>query len=496
MAKDKMKVLLVSSEAVPFAKVGGLADVVGSLGKELANEGLDIRIALPKYSEVYQYIADQGLKPVRSADITVSMESGDVSGRVEEYSYSGITYVLIDNPFYFKREGIYLDARTRYDYSDSLERFTFFSRAVIEACRKLDERPDIIHANDWQTGLVPVYLKTIYKTDAFFKNTRSVFTIHNLSYQGIFPVEQFTVTGLDWKFFTINGLEYYGHLNLMKGGIVFSDMAITVSETYAREIQTPEYGNGLEGVIRDKAYYKKLIGIVNGVDYDEWNPRVDAFLKERFGINYDLSSIAQKPKVKLAFLKENGIASPDPRRPLIGIVSRLVDQKGFDLIFEIIDELLKQNIYFAVLGTGKYEYESRLKSIRDRYPDRAIVFLGFDIPNSHLIEAASDIYLMPSRFEPCGQNQLYSLRYGTIPVARFTGGLADTIKDDKTGFLFNDYNPDDLLNALKKAVDLFRNSPDRWKKMMENAMREDWSWKRAAVRYIESYRQLLSEPLS
>jgi starch synthase len=493
MGKDKLRVLIVSSESVPFAKVGGLADVVGALAKELRESGVDARIMIPKYSEVYEFMTHSGLASSRTRDFTINLEMGEVQGKVEEVEYNGTPFYFIDNPKYFRREGIYVDERTKYDFPDSLERFTFFSKAVLESAKLIDFKPDVIHSHDWQTGLIPVYLKTVYKLDSFYKNTRSVFTIHNLSYQGIFPVEQFSVTGLDWKYFTINGLEYYGHLNLMKGGIVFSDMAATVSETYAREIQTPEYGNGLEGVIRDKAMYKKLVGIVNGVDYEEWNPKVDVSIQKKFGLNFDAGSLANKQKIKEVFLADNGISNPDPRKPLIGIVSRLVDQKGFDLIFEVLDEMLKMNVYFAILGTGKHEYENRLKAARDRYPDRMIVNIGFDIPFSHYIEAASDIFLMPSRFEPCGQNQLYSLKYGTIPVVRNTGGLADTVKDDKTGFLFNDYNPDDLFVVVKKAVEMFRNSPDRFRKLIENAMREDWSWKKAAKKYMESYRQLLGE---
>ena len=493
MAKEKLKILIVSSEAVPFAKVGGLADVVGALGKELKDNDLDVRIAIPKYTEVYEFIKKNNIIIKKSLDVTVSLENGETAGKVEEIDYQGVTYYFIDNPNYFRREGIYVDAKTKYDFPDCLERFTFFNKAVLEAGKLMDFKPEIIHAHDWQTGLIPVYLKTVYKMDSFYKNTRAVFTIHNLSYQGIFPVEQFSITGLDWKYFTINGLEYYGHLNLMKGGIVFSDVSATVSETYAKEIQSPEYGNGLEGVIKDKAIYKKLAGIVNGVDYDEWNPKIDKYLNEHYHINYDFNTLNNKQKIKELFLQENGIHNPDIKKPLIGIISRLVDQKGFDLIFEVLDELLKLNVYFVVLGVGKHEYENKLKALKDKYPDKTIVKIGFDIPFSHYIEAASDIYLMPSRFEPCGQNQLYSLRYGTLPVVRNTGGLADTVKNEKTGFIFNDYNPDDLFVTIKKAVDIFKNSPDKWKKMVENSMKEDWSWKKAAKKYLETYKELMND---
>ncbi|OHD53735.1 MAG: hypothetical protein A2Y33_07330 [Spirochaetes bacterium GWF1_51_8] len=488
-----MKVLLVASEAVPFAKVGGLADVVGAQGKIMQEEGLDVRIAIPKYKVVSDNIEKLGLKVKPSFDFTISLENREEKGRVEEVVYAGVTYYLIDRPDYFMREGIYTDPQSRQDYPDNLRRFVFFSRAILECAKGVGFQPDIIHVHDWQTGLIPVYLRTDYKMDSFFRQTKCVFTIHNLAYQGIFPVELFTLTGLDWKYFTIHGLEYYGHLNLMKGGIVYSDVTTTVSQTYAKEIQTPEYGNGLEGVMSDKALYGNLYGIFNGVDYSEWHPSTDTYLKEHFGINYDVDTLDKKKEIKLKYLSENGIKKPDLNKPLIGIVSRLVDQKGWDIILEIIDQLFKEDIYFTVLGTGKYEYENRLRSVKSNYPDKMIVEIGFDIPNSHYIEAASDIYLMPSRFEPCGLNQLYSLAYGTVPVVRYTGGLADTVKDGKTGFVFKNYNPEDMMAALKKAIDMYRTSQDKWKKLMENAMKEDWSWKKAIKSYNELYDKVMAK---
>ncbi len=490
MPNGKIKVLIVAGEAVPFAKVGGLADVVGALGKEIQKNGAEVRIVIPKYTIVYDYIKENNIKIINSYDITVSIEEKEVKAKVDEVQNDGVIYYFIDSPYYFKRDGIYMDSKTRTDYSDSLERFVFFCKSVLECAKACDFKPDIIQCNDWQTGLVPVYLKTFYKLDSFFKTTYSIYSIHNLSYQGIFPVEQFTITGLDWKYFSVNELEYYGHLNMLKGGIVFSDMIITVSETYAREIQMSEFGNGLEGILKVKASQKKLFGIVNGADYKEWNPAVDIHMKNKYKMNYDFSTLDRKKKIKEMFLKDSGFKNPDPDKPVIGIISRLVDQKGFDLIFEIMDELLKLGVYFVVLGTGKTEYENKLETIRERYPDKTAVFIEFNIPLSHYIEAASDIFLMPSRFEPCGLNQLYSLKYGTIPVVRNTGGLADTVKDGKTGFVFNDYNPDEFLNTLKKAVQTYRSTPDKWNKIMENAMKEDWSWERAAKKYYELYESL------
>lgn len=491
MAASKIKVLIISSEAVPFAKVGGLADVAGSLAKRMTEAGVDVRIVIPKYSEVSKNIQELKLKCLDKRELTISIENDEESGVVELYEYHKVKYLFIDKPELFQRDGIYMDYQTKQDFSDNLRRFVFFSKAALEAAKSFDFQPDLVHSHDWQTGLIPVYLKTIHKLDSFYHQTKSVFTVHNLAYQGIFPVEQFTITGLDWKYFTINGLEYYGHLNLMKGGIVFSDITTTVSETYATEVQTPEYGNGLEGVMSDKANYGALFGIMNGVDYDEWNPKVDTHLKEHFNLNYDLDKLANKKKIKMQFLKENGISNPDDKKPLVGIISRLADQKGWDIIFEIVDQLLSEDIYFTVLGTGKYEYENKLKNLREKYPDNMIVFIGFNIPTSHYIEAASDIYLAPSRFEPCGLNQLYSLRYGAIPLVRQTGGLADTVKDNKTGFSFRNYSPEELLKTFHKAVEKYKTQPDKWKKMVATAMNEDWSWKIATEKYLELYKRLV-----
>jgi starch synthase len=495
MPIDKIKVLLVAGEAVPFAKVGGLADVVGALGKEIGKNNTEVRIVIPKYTVVYDYIEQNNIKINKVRDIKVSVEDREIKAKIEEIVYDDVVYYFIDSPFHFKREGIYIDSKTRTDYSDSLERFVFFCKAVLEGAKTFSFKPDIIQCNDWQTGLVPVYLKTLYKLDPFFKDTYSIYSIHNLSYQGIFPVEQFTITGLDWKYFSFNELEYYGHLNLLKGGIVFSDVIVTVSETYAKEIQTSEFGNGLEGILKNKALQRRLYGIVNGADYKDWNPEIDVYLKTKYNINFNLSSLGNKKKIKELFLKDCGLADASPDVPLIGMISRLVDQKGFDLVFEIINELLKMDVYFVVLGTGKTEYESRFKSLKERYPNQTAVFIEFNIPLSHYIESAADIFMMPSRFEPCGLNQLYSLKYGTIPVVRYTGGLADTVKDGKTGFVFSSYSPEEFFNTLIKAIQTYKNEPEKWGKMVENAMSEDWSWNRAAKKYCELYKSLISDQL-
>lgn len=487
-----LKVLFVGSEAVPFVKVGGMGDVIGALAKELSALGINVRIVIPKFVDVQKNIQRLGLKSKRVEPVAVFIDGKEEFGQIEEYRYQNITYYIIDNPDYYARNGLYFDRQTKQEYHDNLRRFVFFNKVALETAKIFDFQPDIVHTHDWQTGLVPIYLKTIYKFDSFYQSTKSVITAHNLSYQGIFPVEQFTLTGLDWKYFTVEGLEYYGHLNLLKGGIVFSDITITVSETYAKEIQSPEYGNGLEGIMINKANNNKLFGIVNGVDYSEWDPENDKYLKDKFGIGYSATTLENKLKIKEKFLKEAGVKKPDLSKPLIGAISRLIDQKGWDILMEIIEPLLEQDVYFTVLGTGKQEYENRLKELAEKYPQKALIKIKFDIPCSHYIEAASDIFLMPSRFEPCGMNQLYSLRYGTITVVRNTGGLADTVKNGKTGFIFNNYNPDDLISTIKKAIDIYCNSPEKWKKMMQSAMKEDWSWKKSAKSYINLYKDAVS----
>ncbi len=492
MSKKKPKILLAASEAWPFAKVGGLADVVGALGKRLNELEVAVCIVIPKYRSTIRFMTEHQLTVSRSFDLSIQMETGKESGKIEEVIYNGLVFYLIDQPDYFDRNGIYLDNDTRQDFSDNLQRFVFFSKAVFQGLKLMDFQPDIIHAQDWQMGLVPVYLKTLYRADAFFAHTKSVFTIHNLSYQGIFSVENYSITGLDWKYFTVAELEYYGHLNLIKGGIIFSDLTTTVSKTYAEEMQTPELGNGLEGVIQEKSKNGKLIGIVNGVDYSEWNPEIDIHLKEVFGLNYSQKSLETKTKIKSLFLEQIGIKNPELSRPLIGIVSRMVDQKGFDILFECIDNLLKEDIYLVVLGQGKFEYEYHFKELQKQYPAKIKVFVEFNIRLSHFIEAASDIFLLPSRFEPCGLNQLYSLKYGTLPVVRRTGGLADTVTNGETGFLFDFYNPDELLRTLRKALDTYRNNPAEWIKMMKTGMSQDWSWKKVAHTYLKAYNNLLT----
>ncbi len=488
MATSKPHILLVATEVSPFAKVGGLADVVGALAKEFHSLGkVRISVALPRYNDVDRFLASQNLTPDKREELTISIGNQSLTGAIEHVSYKGVDIYLVDQPHYFKRNGIYFDETYKIDYADNLERMTFFTRFVFEALKALDLKVDIIHAHDWQCGLFPFYLKSLYKMDGFYKNTKSVFTIHNLSYQGIFSVEQYGILGVDWKYFTINGLEFYGHINLLKAGINFADMITVVSETYAREIQSPEFGNGLEGIIREKAASGQIVGIMNGVDYDEWNPENDIYLP----IKYTSKTLEQKKALKLTYLKEKGIPQPDPEKPLLGMVSRLVDQKGLDILLDIIPALMDQGIYLSILGQGKEEYEIKLKDFARHYHPHMMVSIAFDIAESHKIIASSDMLLVPSRFEPAGLTQLYAMSYGTVPIVRKTGGLADSVTNGKTGFVFEPYTPEALLSIISQAIATYQQNKPVWEKLMRNAMKEDFSWKQSALKYIEIYKQLL-----
>jgi|YNPMSStandDraft_2_1061718.scaffolds.fasta_scaffold00019_61 starch synthase len=487
MPIQKPHILLAATEVAPFAKVGGLADVVGALAKELHNlGGISVSVVLPHYNEVENFLTENHIPIQRKEELSISIGNQTVKGAIEEIQYNGFTVYLVDQPHYFRRNGIYFDETYKIDYADNLERMTFFARFVFEALKALNVKVNVIHAHDWQCGLFPFYLKSIYQIDGFYKNTASVFTIHNLYYQGIFSVEQYGILGVDWKYFTINGLEFYGHINLLKAGINFADIITVVSENYSREIQSPEFGNGLEGIIREKAQNNQIIGIMNGVDYEEWNPKNDVYLP----IHYDEKNLSRKQELKMVFLREKGIQNPDPTKPLIGMVSRLVDQKGLDILLDIIPKLMEQGVYFTILGQGKEEYETRLKDFARHYGPSFSASIAFSIPESHKIIASSDIFLVPSRFEPSGLTQLYAMSYGTIPVVRKTGGLADSVKHGVTGFVFEPYTPEALLSMVSEAIATYKTNKNTWEKMMRNAMKEDFSWKTSAKKYKEIYKNL------
>ncbi|MGL4561127.1 MAG: glycogen synthase GlgA [Brevinema sp.] len=487
----KRRILFASGEAVPFAKVGGLADMISALSKALIKEKQDVRIILPKHRSVSTFIEQNNIVVNNTQNASITINNKEFHFKIQEASFEENNFIFIDMPEFFDRDNPYTNPLTGRDYLDNLNRYVFFDSAVLETCKILSWIPDIIHAHDWHMGLIPLLKNAIDDYKSIFSNTKTVFTIHNLAYQGVFSVDQYPELGIDWKYFHIRGLEYFRNINFMKGGIVFSDAVNTVSPTYAREIQTEEWGAGLEGVIREKNQISIFSGIMNGVDYTEWDPKHDPFLKKKYGINYNLEHLDKKEKIKSLFVKENNLGLQEDT-PLIGMITRLYDQKGLDILLECIEDLLQQNIAFTILGTGKSEYEFKLLELSEKYYEKMNVYIGFNIERSHVIEAASDMFLMPSLFEPCGLNQLYSLRYGTIPIVRKTGGLADSVIDEKTGFVFEEYHPSNLSNTILKAVNMWRNDKESWHKIVSQAMKADWSWKRSARGYIELYKKASS----
>jgi len=470
-------VLMVASEATPFIKTGGLADVLGSLPAALAEQGVRCAVVLPKYKEG----SAGGAQPVYGPfKVWLGRRSFDV--RLDLAAVGDVPYYLVDCPPLFGRKGVYHGEAG--DFEDNHLRFAVLSRAALVVARRLF-RPRIFHCHDWQASLVPVYLKTQLASDPTFLGTRILLTIHNLGYQGIFPAGALAQLGLGEELFNPEMLEFYGNVNLLKGGIVFSDAINTVSRKYAEEIQTPEYGFGLDGLLR--ARRDSLTGILNGVDYGEWNPETDPYI----AANYSAADLAGKLRCKRDLLDEFGFPPQAFERPLVGIVSRFVSQKGFDLLEGAADAIASENLTLVALGAGEARYEELFRSLAARRPDKIAVKIAYDNVLAHKIEAGSDIFLMPSRYEPCGLNQIYSMRYGTVPVVRATGGLDDTV-DQTTGFKFTGYSPEALLGSLREALATFK-KPALWRRLMLNGMSKDFSWRRSAGEYATLYRRLLSE---
>jgi starch synthase len=484
-----MKVVLIASEAVPFAKTGGLADVAGALPRALARIGVEAMLFLPCYRQARDAgipLVDSGI----SLSIPVGRNTFEARIQIGVIPGSDVTAYLIDRPAYFDRASLY--QQDGVDYPDNCERFIFFQRAAIEAIRALDLRPDVIHCNDWQTGLIPLYLDEFYRQTPEFAHVGSLLTIHNMAYQGSFWHWDMPLTGLDWRLFNWRQLEFHNRLNFLKAGLVAADLLSTVSPTYAREIQTPEFGCGFDGLLRARRH--DLRGIVNGIDPTVWSPAIDPHLAAR----YDSATFAEgKAACKADLQRRSGL--PDrPDVPLFAQIGRLDSQKGWDLLIEVADDLLAGDIQMIVLGVGLPRYHGLLEALAARHPDKLRVFLEFSNPLSHQIEAGADLFLMPSLYEPCGLNQLYSLAYGTIPIVRATGGLADTVIDASpaallngtaTGFSFVEANAPALLGAINRALALW---PDRaaWSKLIRTAMRTDWSWDRVALSYRELYEEV------
>ena len=475
-----MRVLYVASEAVPIAKTGGLADVVGALPKFIRQLGHEAVVLIPKYRGVK---SRKTLLPSLTIPLGNSLRFCAIH---EAEPVDDVRFFLVDYPEFYDRDELYRHAGK--DYPDNAERFALLSLAALEFAKRAPLPPQVIHSNDWQTALVPLYLKTLYRNDPFFEKTKTLLTIHNLAYQGVFPRSTMPRLGLPLDLYNSEQLEFYGNINLLKAGIVFADKLSTVSEKYSQEIRTVEFGCGLEGVLHKRA--ADLTGILNGVDYSEWSPEQDPWLVS----NYSAEDLRGKQQCKVDLLNQFGIQDSHDR-PLIGIISRMADQKGFDLLHAVAGTMVQEGFSMVVLGTGEERYTRFFLSLQEEYPEYVGAKISYDEWLAHKIEGGADLFLMPSRFEPCGLNQIYSLRYGTVPVVRATGGLDDTIQDyaqstNGTGFKFDRYLPEELLTAARRAMEVYR-TPARWKELVKNGMKRDFSWHRSAQRYAKLYESLV-----
>ena len=483
---------MVAAECVPFAKVGGLADVLGALPLALEKLGVSVTVAIPRYGSIdldkfgfEPYPApDDGLARVGLESIPYDVHRGKLPG-------SSVDVVLIGNDRFFTRSGIYLDSATGKDYPDQADRWIFFQRATMEFFKSVQPAPDILHCHDHQTGLLPAYLRRFYRTGQSFADTRCMFTIHNMGYQGLFPRDVVLRAGFsDAEFYPASPFEFYGMINFMKIGIIYADLITTVSPTYAREIQeSSEFGYGLEGVLRERR--DVLIGILNGIDDQLWNPATDRLIPA----TYSKPDLSGKLEDKKALLKKYELDPSHLDWPLLAMISRIDVQKGFDLVVSVLDYLLSKDLYFALLGSGNKETEIYLRSIVERHRGKAGIRFEFDNGSAHLVEAGADIFLMPSKYEPCGLNQMYSLRYGTVPIVRKTGGLADTVREydpetgEGTGFVFEGYDPAEFRAAIDRALTLWPQR-DRWQRLMRNGMSLDLSWRESASKYVQAFEQL------
>ncbi len=483
-----MRVLMISPEVTPFAQTGGLGEVLSGLPAELVALGLQVDVLMPRY---------RGINPeryhIKRLDLKVEVDLNAnkvVAGFWAFLDERGVRYLFLENERYFDREGLY---GTRYkDYEDNAERFVFLTRAAIEMALARQTRYDIFHAHEWQAALIPVYLRTLFAGEPLLRESASVMTIHNLGYQGIFGHQDMPLVGLGWEFFNYRQMEFHGQLNLLKSGIVFADKVNTVSPGYREEILTAEFGFGLEGLLQEKGAH--LSGILNGVDYTVWNPATDPHI----AANYDEHDPSGKAACK-ANLQRIADLPVRPDVPVIGVVSRLSQQKGIDMLQDAIPSLVGHGVQLVVLGTGEAQYHEGLLEFGRTYPDRTAFFLSYDQDLAHKIFAGSDMILVPSRYEPCGLNQLYALKYGTVPVVRATGGLNDTVeefdsqRDGGTGFKFVEAHPEALETTVLRAVGLYKESPQAWQRLMIRGMKQDFSWKRSAKEYKELYEKAVQE---
>jgi starch synthase len=474
-----MRIAFVASEGVPFSKTGGLADVVGALPRALVSAGHQVSVYLPRYRQTHLTDAQTVV-----SSITVPFDDRyRFCSVVSAGNLSGVRFYFVDCPPFFDREALY--GTSSGDYPDNAERFALFSRAVLEASKILGV-PQIFHCHDWQSALVPVLLGTQYAEDPAFRDVATVFTIHNMGYQGLFPPDTLPLLTLPWDLFTISKMEFFGNVNFLKGALVYADFVTTVSRKYSQEIQTTEFGFGLEGVLRARA--SSVTGILNGVDYDEWSPETDKFIAAR----YSPQDLAGKAECKQDLLEAFEMTNANSSLPLIGIVSRFAAQKGFDLIAQIMERLAREEMTIVALGNGDKTYEEMFLRLNKQFPQKIAVRVAYDNTIAHKIEAGSDMFLMPSRYEPCGLNQIYSLKYGTVPIVRATGGLDDTIEHwdartgKGTGFKFTDYNGEALLLTIKEALRAFRDQGS-WQQLMRNGMNKDFSWNASAKEYSRVY---------
>ncbi|WP_346354404.1 glycogen synthase GlgA [Azotosporobacter soli] len=481
------KVLFVAAEAVPFAKTGGLGDVIGSLPKELRQKGLDVRVILPKYQDIPASFQEQ---MTLKAEFTVPVGWRQQYCGIYMLEYQGITFYFVDNEYYFKRHGFY-------GYGDDAERFAFFSRAVLEGLDKIDFMPEVLHCHDWHAAVVPVLLKANYAERPEYQGVKTVFTVHNLRYQGVFPqVVMADILGLEWQYFQPDGLEFFDAVNYMKGGLAYADRITTVSRTYAQEIQDPFYGEQLDGLLRKRR--EDLSGITNGIDYDDYNPAVDKALF----VNYDASCIEKRRENKSKLQQQLKLPVKDV--PLIAVVSRLVGPKGMDLVEYALNDMVKHlrqtgqekyGVQFVVVGTGEARYENFFKYLAWQFPGKLSANIIFDDRLARQVYAGADLFLMPSLYEPCGIGQLIAMRYGCLPIVRETGGLKDTVTPynshtgEGTGFSFANYNAHELMETMERALELYEDRPT-WEKIIKNAMQRNFSWQESARQYQEVYAEI------
>lgn len=464
-----MKILFAASEVVPYAKTGGLADVAGTLPKALKRLGHEVRIVMPRYKQIR--------KVDYLTDLPVPMDGSLETAIIRTAELDGVTVYFVDNYKFFYRDGLY-------QHPDDGERFNFFNKAVLAMLPHVDFKPDVIHCNDWHTGPLPLYLKTKFEEEPYYRDIATIFTIHNLQYQGRFPHKILRTMALGDEYFTSDYLEFFGEVSYMKAGLLYADLINTVSRQYAREIQTEEYGEKLDGLLRKRGV--DLFGILNGIDYQEMNPATDRVIYR----SYDINHLEGKKWNKRELQRE--LHLPESDAPMLGIITRLAGQKGVDLLVAVIEDLVRMGVQLVVLGSGEDRFQKMLAEAKIRHPEHISVTLGFDAVLAQKIYAGSDMFLMPSRFEPCGLGQLISSRYGSVPIVRLTGGLVDTVKEfnpdtgEGNGFTFREYQPEAFASAINRAVNLYR-EPEKWQRVVLNGMAMDFSWEKSAREYVRLY---------